>query len=238
MSRYSRSHRPSSIKVPHTIPRKDPLILSLSASQGGPRMFSEKTQEDGSEETGRHPQVIRCPGPGHEPGAEARRWESRHAQPEVFLAAIVSSGSLAYFCWGPGRHMQLQRGPSMLFHFEPTRHTAYVHPGIIGQQMQKAFISWENILIGLPHSGEISVADFWSVGEFPFFYFIGFASGFTSVWFPYSRTVLADGTSDLVGLGSIIRGGRFVAVTFVASSCNLLALKKRGFILKCWAGAV
>ncbi len=105
----------------------------------------------------------------------------------------------------------------MLFPLEH-RHTAYVTLGLIGKMLQSFIVG--NLLIGLLISG-ISVAIFGLLGV-PFFYFIGFASGFLSL-VPYLGLVLAMVPPILVGLGQL-EAGDLLAVTFVVVLLHLLAL--------------
>jgi predicted PurR-regulated permease PerM len=77
-----------------------------------------------------------------------------------------------------------------------------------------------NLLIGLLISG-ISVVIFWLLGV-PFFYFIGFASGFLSL-VPYLGLVLAMVPPILVGLGQL-EAGDLLAIVFVVIMLHLFAL--------------
>src|SRR5256885_16637800 len=81
------------------------------------------------------------------------------------------------------------------------RHTAYVSLGLIGKMLQSFIVG--NLLIGLLISG-IRVVIFWLLGV-PFFYFIGFASGFLSL-FPYLGLALALVPPILVGRGRLAAG--------------------------------
>jgi predicted PurR-regulated permease PerM len=77
-----------------------------------------------------------------------------------------------------------------------------------------------NLLIGLLISA-ISVAIFGLLGV-PFFYFIGFASGFLSL-VPYLGLVLAMVPPVLVGLGQL-EAGDLLVVVFVVVLLHLFAL--------------
>src|SRR5580698_754419 len=78
------------------------------------------------------------------------------------------------------------------------RHTAFVTLGLIGKMLQSFIVG--NLLIGLLVSG-VSVAIF-GVLHVPFFYFVGFLSGFLSL-VPYLGIVLAMLPPILVGLGQL-----------------------------------
>jgi predicted PurR-regulated permease PerM len=122
---------------------------------------------------------------------------------------------LAYFLLTWKHHAR--SATVMLFPLEH-RHTAYVTLGLIGKMLQSFIVG--NLLIGLLISG-ISVAIFGVLGV-PFFYFIGFASGFLSL-VPYLGLVLAMVPPILVGLGQLEAGG-LLGVVFVVVLLHLFAL--------------
>ncbi len=98
------------------------------------------------------------------------------------------------------------------------RHTAFVRLGLIGKMLQSFIVG--NLLIGLL----ISVV---SVGIFgllhvPFFYFVGFLSGFLSL-VPYLGIVLAMIPPIMVGLGQLEAGDLIIVVICVVGM-HLLAL--------------
>lgn len=105
----------------------------------------------------------------------------------------------------------------MLF---PLRHrnTAFVTLGLIGKMLQSFIVG--NLLIGLLISG-LSVAIFGML-HVPFFYFVGFLSGFLSL-VPYLGVVLAMGPPILVGLGQL-DAGNLVVVVFVVAGLHVFAL--------------
>lgn len=105
----------------------------------------------------------------------------------------------------------------MLFPLE-YRHTAFVTLGLIGK-MLRSFITG-NLLIGLLISG-VSVAVF-SVLHVPFFYFVGFLSGFLSL-VPYLGLVLAMVPPVLVGLGQLDTTSLAVVI-LVVPGLHLFAL--------------
>jgi predicted PurR-regulated permease PerM len=90
------------------------------------------------------------------------------------------------------------------------RHTAFVTLGLIGKMLQSFIVG--NLLIGLLISG-VSVAIFGAL-HVPFFYFVGFLSGFLSL-VPYLGLVLAMGPPFLVGLGQLEAGDLALVVLAV-----------------------
>ncbi len=98
------------------------------------------------------------------------------------------------------------------------RHTAFVTLGLIGKMLQSFIVG--NLLIGLLISGA-SVAIF-GLLHVPFFYFVGFLSGFLSL-VPYLGVVLAMGPPILVGLGQL-EAGDLVVVVFCVVGLHLFAL--------------
>jgi len=98
------------------------------------------------------------------------------------------------------------------------RHTAFVTLGLIGKMLQSFIVG--NLLIGLLISG-VSVAIF-GLLHVPFFYFIGFLSGFLSL-VPYLGIVLAMVPPILVGLGQL-EPGELLLVVFCVVGLHLFAL--------------
>jgi predicted PurR-regulated permease PerM len=98
------------------------------------------------------------------------------------------------------------------------RHTAFVTLGLIGKMLQSFIVG--NLLIGLLISS-ISVALF-GLLHVPFFYFVGFLSGFLSL-VPYLGIVLAMGPPILVGLGQL-EPGDLLVVVFCVVGLHLMAL--------------
>jgi predicted PurR-regulated permease PerM len=90
------------------------------------------------------------------------------------------------------------------------RNTAFVTLGLIGKMLQSFIVG--NLLIGLLISS-VSVAIF-GLLHVPFFYFIGFLSGFLSL-VPYLGIVLAMVPPILVGLGQLEPGDLLVVVLCV-----------------------
>ena len=98
------------------------------------------------------------------------------------------------------------------------RHTAFVTLGLIGKMLQSVIVG--NLLIGLLISGA-SVAIF-ALLHVPFFYFVGFLSGFLSL-VPYLGIVLAMVPPILVGLGQL-EPSDLVIVVFCTVGLHLFAL--------------
>ncbi len=133
---------------------------------------------------------------------------------EVVLAASFIP-FLAYFLLTWKHHAR--SATVMLFPLQH-RHTAYVTLGLIGKMLQSFIVG--NLLIGILISG-ISVAIF-GLLHVPFFYFIGFLSGFLSL-VPYLGVVLAMLPPVLVGLGQL-DAGDLLAVIVVVVLLHLFAL--------------
>jgi len=98
------------------------------------------------------------------------------------------------------------------------RHTAFVTLGLIGKMLQSFIVG--NFLIGLLISG-VSVAVF-GLLHVPFFYFVGFLSGFLSL-VPYLGIVLAMVPPILVGLGQL-EAGDLIIVVICVIGMHLIAL--------------
>ena len=111
------------------------------------------------------------------------------------------------------------------------RHTAFVTLGLIGKMLQSFIVG--NLLIGLLISG-VSVAIF-GLLHVPFFYFVGFLSGFLSL-VPYLGLVLAMVPPILVGLGQLDAGDLALVVLSVLGmhlfALNVLYPKLLGSRLK------
>ncbi len=98
------------------------------------------------------------------------------------------------------------------------RHTAFVTLGLIGKMLQSFIVG--NFMIGLLIS-VVSVAVF-GLLHVPFFYFVGFLSGFLSL-VPYLGIVLAMVPPILVGLGQLDAAGLFIVLLSVVGM-HLIAL--------------
>jgi predicted PurR-regulated permease PerM len=133
---------------------------------------------------------------------------------DILLAASFIP-FLAYFLLTWRHHAR--SATVMLFPLQH-RNTAFVTLGLIGKMLQSFIVG--NLLVGLLISG-VSVAIF-GLLHVPFFYFVGFLSGFLSV-VPYLGLVLAMLPPILVGLGQL-EAGDLVLVVFVVVGLHLLAL--------------
>jgi predicted PurR-regulated permease PerM len=122
---------------------------------------------------------------------------------------------LAYFLltW----HNHARSATVMLFPLHH-RNTAFVTLGLIGKMLQSFIVG--NLLIGLLISA-VSVGIF-GLLHVPFFYFVGFLSGFLSL-VPYLGIVLAMVPPILVGLGQL-EPGDLVLVAVCVVGMHLLAL--------------
>ena len=98
------------------------------------------------------------------------------------------------------------------------RHTAFVTLGLIGKMLQSFIVG--NLLIGLAISAA-SVAIF-GLLHVPFFYFVGFLSGFLSL-VPYLGVVLAMVPPMLVGFGQL-EPGNLLIVVFCVIGLHFFAL--------------
>jgi predicted PurR-regulated permease PerM len=133
---------------------------------------------------------------------------------DILLAASFIP-FLAYFLLTWRHHAR--SATVMLFPLQH-RHTAFVTLGLIGKMLQSFIVG--NLLIGLLISG-VSVAIF-GLLHVPFFYFVGFLSGFLSL-VPYLGLVLAIFPPILVGLGQL-EPGDLVLVVFAVVGMHLLGL--------------
>jgi len=122
---------------------------------------------------------------------------------------------LAYFLltW----HNHARSATVMLFPLHH-RNTAFVTLGLIGKMLQSFIVG--NLLIGLLISG-VSVAIF-GLLHVPFFYFVGFLSGFLSL-VPYLGIVLAMVPPIVVGLGQL-EASDLIIVGFCVIGLHLFAL--------------
>jgi predicted PurR-regulated permease PerM len=105
----------------------------------------------------------------------------------------------------------------MLFPME-NRHTAYVTLGLISAMIRSFMVG--NLLIGL-FLGAISTV-FFGILQFPFFYFVGFISGFLSL-VPYLGVVLAMAPPVITGIGQV-ESGAIVGALLTVLGMHLIAL--------------
>lgn len=135
------------------------------------------------------------------------------------LSNIVLAASfipfLAYFLltW----HSHARSATVMLFPLHH-RHVAFVTLGLIGKMLQSFIVG--NLVIGLLISA-VSVGVF-GLLHVPFFYFVGFLSGFLSL-VPYLGVVLAMVPPVMVGIGQL-EAGDLILVVFSVLVLHLIAL--------------
>jgi predicted PurR-regulated permease PerM len=150
---------------------------------------------------------------------EVTSWSDILTHGAFTLTDVVLAASfvpfLAYFLLTWQSHART--ATVMLFPLEH-RNTAFVTLGLIGKMLQSFIVG--NLLIGLLISG-VSVAIF-GLLHIPFFYFVGFLSGFLSL-VPYLGIVLAMVPPILVGLGQL-EAGDLVVVAFCVVGLHLFAL--------------
>jgi len=178
-----------------------------------------KQQAEKIEKTG---EVVSDEGPGDSNVVAVRQvtsWSDLLTHGAGTVTDILLAASfvpfLAYFLltW----HNHARSATVMLFPLHH-RHTAFVTLGLIGKMLQSFIVG--NMLIGLL----ISLA---SIGIFgllhvPFFYFVGFLSGFLSL-VPYLGIVLAMVPPIMVGLGQL-EAGDLVIVVICVVAMHLIAL--------------
>jgi predicted PurR-regulated permease PerM len=123
----------------------------------------------------------------------------------VLLASFVPF--LTYFMLTWQQHVR--SATVMLFPLE-NRHTAYVALGLISAMIRSFMVG--NLLIGLL-IGALTTLVFWML-HLPFFYFVGFMSGFLSL-VPYLGVLLAMTPPLFVSLGRLDSQGILAAVVAV-----------------------
>jgi predicted PurR-regulated permease PerM len=166
------------------------------------------------------------------PVRQVQSWSETLTHGAGTLTDIVLAASfvpfLAYFLLTWQSHAR--SATVMLFPLHH-RHTAFVTLGLIGKMLQSFIVG--NLLIGLLISA-VSVGIF-GLLHVPFFYFIGFLSGFLSL-VPYLGIVLAMLPPILVGLGQLEPGDLIVVVVCVVGlhlfALNVLYPKLLGSRLK------
>jgi predicted PurR-regulated permease PerM len=150
---------------------------------------------------------------------QVQSWSEALTHGAGTVSDVVLSASfipfLAYFLltW----HNHARSATVMLFPLHH-RNTAFVTLGLIGKMLQSFIVG--NLLIGLLISG-VSVAIF-GLLHVPFFYFVGFLSGFLSL-VPYLGVILAMVPPILVGIGQLEPTGLLVVALCVVGM-HLLAL--------------
>jgi predicted PurR-regulated permease PerM len=135
----------------------------------------------------------------------------------VSMAILAASfvPFLAYFMLTWQQHVR--SATVMLFPME-NRHTAYVTLGLISAMIRSFMVG--NLLIGL-FIGALSTAVFGFL-HVPFFYLIGFLSGFLSL-IPYLGVLLAIAPPIFVGLGHL-NSGDVLAIVVTVLALHLIAL--------------
>jgi predicted PurR-regulated permease PerM len=122
---------------------------------------------------------------------------------------------LVYFMLSWQHHVR--SATVMLFPME-SRQTAYVTLGLISSMIRSFMVG--NLLIGLL-IGVVSTGAFW-VLNVPFFYFVGFASGFLSL-VPYLGVVLAMAPPIFLSMGHAGSGG-ILSIMAIVLGLHLVAL--------------
>ena len=134
-------------------------------------------------------------------------------------AGCVVRAFLVYFMLSWQHHVR--SATVMLFSLE-NRNTAYITLGLISAMIRSFMVG--NLLIGL-FLGTVSTIAF-AILHVPFFYFVGFISGFLSL-VPYLGVVLAMGPPIFVSLGHMNSGDAVVIMmtvlgcTWSRSTCSI-----------------
>jgi predicted PurR-regulated permease PerM len=131
----------------------------------------------------------------------------------VFVASFIPF--LAYFMLSWQDHVR--SATVMLFRMK-NRNTAYVTLGLISSMIRSFIVG--NVLVGL-FIGTASTVIF-GILHLPYFYFIGFISGFLSL-VPYLGVLLALAPPLISGLGQIHSGGA-IAIMVTVLGLHLFAL--------------
>jgi len=124
-----------------------------------------------------------------------------------FVLAASFVPFLTYFMLTWQQHVR--SATVMLFPLQ-SRQTAYTTLGLISAMIRSFMVG--NLLIGL-FIGALSTLVFWAL-HLPFFYFVGFISGFLSL-IPYLGVLLAVAPPILVGLGRIESQSMVIALVAV-----------------------
>lgn len=122
---------------------------------------------------------------------------------------------LVYFMLSWQHHVR--SATVMLFSLE-NRNTAYITLGLISAMIRSFMVG--NLLIGLFLGTASSIA--FAILHLPFFYFIGFISGFLSL-VPYLGVVLAMAPPIFVSMGHI-ESGDAVVIVMIVLGLHLIAL--------------
>ncbi len=153
------------------------------------------------------------------PVREVQTWSEALTHGAGTVTDIVLAASfvpfLAYFLLTWQSHAR--SATVMLFPLQH-RNAAFVTLGLIGKMLQSFIVG--NLVIGLLISG-LSVGIF-GLLHVPFFYFVGFLSGFLSL-VPYLGIVLAMIPPIVIGIGQLEPGDLVIVVLFVVG-LHLFAL--------------
>lgn len=131
----------------------------------------------------------------------------------ILLASFVPFLTYFMLSW----HHHVRSATVMLFP-APSRQTAYVTLGLISAMIRSFMVG--NLLIGLL-IGSLSTLVFWML-HIPFFYFVGFMSGFLSL-VPYMGILLAMAPPIFVGLGRMDSQG-MVTVVIAVLALHVIAM--------------
>ena len=132
-----------------------------------------------------------------------------------FFLAISFIPFLVYFMLTWQHHVR--SATVMLFPME-NRHNAYVTIGMISAMLRSFLVG--NLLIGL-FMGIVSTAVF-GILHLPFFYFVGFISGFVSL-IPYLGVLLALAPPLFVGVGHI-HSAEFITILVTVFALHIISL--------------
>ncbi len=193
----------------HELPRYSGRIRSLA---GKMRKGTESIQRATEQVAGQNPQ--RRQQPPQVPNWSSMATENLGSVTEVILMASFIP-FLVYFMLSWQAHARAST--VKLFHLE-NRNTAYVTIGQISAMIRGYIVG--NVLVGL-FLGGISTVIFGLLGV-PYFYFVGFISGFLSL-VPYLGLIIAAVPPLLAGAGQIHSTGAVVIVVTVVA-LHLLAL--------------
>ncbi len=132
-----------------------------------------------------------------------------------FLFAMAFIPFLIYFMLSWQEHVRA--ATVMLFRLE-NRNTAYVTLGAISKMIRSFIVG--NVVVGLFMSGALVIV--FGVVHVPYFYFVGFLSGFLSL-IPYLGVVIAMAPPLVLGLGRI-HGADAIIIVVAVAVVHLVAL--------------
>jgi predicted PurR-regulated permease PerM len=132
-----------------------------------------------------------------------------------FIFAMAFIPFLVYFMLSWQEHVRA--ATVMLFKLE-NRNTAYVTLGAISKMIRSFIVG--NVVIGLVMSGALILV--FGFVHVPYFYFVGFISGFLSL-VPYLGVVIAMGPPLVLGLGRI-HGSEAIIIVITVLVVHLFAL--------------